>query len=108
MQESTEDYPNLASLLSAWFHQDFDIEGETIEDIVNAYVRASPDRERQLLAEEITRFLETHKDSLDSEFLRILEPEVEVTGFAASTQAFLQEVYLQIKKSTNNNESVKA
>jgi hypothetical protein len=35
-------YPALADFLASWFHQDFDIEGETVAEVVAAYRSSSP------------------------------------------------------------------
>ncbi len=37
IQQPLIDYPILDDLISGWFHQDFFIEGKTIEDIIGAY-----------------------------------------------------------------------
>ena len=34
---SADAYPALADLIGAWFHQDFDLEGETISDVIAAF-----------------------------------------------------------------------
>lgn len=96
MHQSKDCYPTLASLISGWFHQDFDIEGETVKEILNAYNRTSSDEERELLVEEITCFIDTNKDELDETFVRTFKPDIEVAGFATSTEAFLEEIKLYV------------
>lgn len=88
MKQSTKDYPELADLLSGWFHQDFDVEGDTIEDIIRSFNKSCSRQDRQLLMADISRFLGIGDDQIDNEFMRIFNPEIEPTGFASSTRAF--------------------
>lgn len=37
-------YPQLADLISGWFHQDYDIEGETVAEVISAFRAVTPPR----------------------------------------------------------------
>ena len=92
MQQSAQWYPDLASLISGWFHQDFDIEGETIEEIINAFNKSSSKEQRQLVINDISRFLEISDNKIEKEFIRIFNPDIEPTGFSPTTRDFLEEI----------------
>jgi len=91
-------YPHLAELIGGWFHQDFDIEGETIEEIIGAFNRSSTPQQRLAVSADITEFLRANDARLDADFIRIFNPDIEPTGFAASTRAFLEEIARQIAR----------
>ena len=97
MQQSTRNYPELAALLSGWFHQDFDIEGDTLEAIISAFNASCTQKNRQSLITDISRFLEIGDDRIDVEFVRIFNPDIEPTGFAPTTRAFLEEILLLLR-----------
>jgi len=98
MQPSAKDYPDLATLLSGWFHQDFDIEGDTIEEIIRAFKGSCSSKEHQALVIDITHFLEINDDKIESQFLRIFDPDIDPLGFAPTTRAFLEEILSYLKK----------
>ena len=82
------DYPQLETLLGGWFHQDFDINGDTLDEIIAAYRGVTPVDQQRSLAAEIERFLKEAGD-VDSEFQRRFKPDVSPTGFAPTTRQFL-------------------
>lgn len=41
MMKPSENYPHLDSLIGGWFHQDFDLEGDTLEEVVAAYKKVT-------------------------------------------------------------------
>ena len=102
MQRSANDYPTLSNLLSGWFHQDFDIEGETVEEIIGKYNASCSVEERQTLIEDISRFLEIEDDMISQEFDRIFDPDIEPTGFAPTTRAFLEQIRLNLSKANES------
>lgn len=92
MQQESDNYPALHELLGAWFHQDFDIVGDSIAAIIAAFNEVSSPAEREAVSENIARFLHDVGSDCDAEFVRIFRPDIEPRGFAASTQAFLEEI----------------
>ena len=98
MLQSESNYPELSALLSGWFHQDFDIEGDTVEEIIGAFNSSSTQEGRQSLITEISRFLEISDERIDAEFIRIFNPDILPTGFAPTTRAFLEEIVLHLSK----------
>jgi hypothetical protein len=89
---TAERYSRLAEFMSGWFHQDFDIEGETVAKVVNAYRAVAPPDEQDGLREDIALFLTEHSDDLDAQFERMFQPEVIPSVLAGSTRAFLETI----------------
>ncbi len=100
MPKTSTDYPDLADLISGWFHQDFDIEGDTIEEIVAAFCKCHTQVARNAVIADINKFLDEHvaQGEVDSEFNRIFTPDIVTTAFATDTQAFLQEIARYLAK----------
>jgi hypothetical protein len=92
LQHSSNDYPELTALLSGWFHQDFDIEGDTVEAIMTAFNVSSSCRYRQSLVMDISTFLAIGDDRIDELFVQIFNPDIVTAGFAPTTRAFLEEI----------------
>jgi hypothetical protein len=82
------DYSQLETLIGGWFHQDFDINGETLEQIIAAYRAVTPVDQQRALATEIEQFL-SGTDDVELEFQRRFKPDVSPTGFAPTTRRFL-------------------
>jgi len=85
------DYPQLETLIGGWFHQDFDINGDTLEQIVAAYRSVTPLDQQLALATEIGRFLD-QTDDVEGEFQRRFKPDISPTGFAPTTRQFLETI----------------
>ncbi len=103
MQQSASDYPELAALLSGWFHQDFDIESDTVEAIIGAFNMSSTAKDRQSLVNDISRFLEIGDDRIDEAFVQIFNSDIEPTGFAPTTRSFLEEIALNLSSTPRSN-----
>jgi hypothetical protein len=85
-------FPHLYGLIGGWFHQDFDIEGSTVAEVMQAFCRATPMDQRAQLNAEITRFLSEHPDDLDASFEATFKPDVIPSVLAGSTRAFLEQI----------------
>lgn len=101
MQNSKDNFPVLADLLGGWFHEDFDIEGDTVEEILRAYKATSSDKECRSLVKELLRLMQTEKNALDEEFIRIFNPSIIATEFAPTTFDFLLDILIQVKDGCN-------
>ena len=84
--------PELTAFMSGWFHQDFDIEGETIEEIVGSFNKTSSVQQRQSLASDILNFLKLDHELIDREFVHQFTPDIDPKGFAPSTRIFFEQV----------------
>jgi hypothetical protein len=85
-------YPELADFMAAWFHQDFDIEGETVADVVRAFQASTPTEAQAAVRKDIVRFLLDHAGDLDASFESTFQPDVIASAFSGSTRAFLEEI----------------
>ena len=85
-------YPALANLIGAWFHQDYDIEGETIPEIIGGFRAVTTPAERAMVRADIARFVASHPDDLEQAFERTFRPGIIPSAFSGSTRAFLNDV----------------
>lgn len=85
-------YTALADFLASWFHQDFDIEGETVAEVVTAYKASSSAAAQTRLRQEIEAFLRDHDDELDEAFENVFHPDIIASALSGSTRGFLEEV----------------
>ncbi|WP_036254429.1 contact-dependent growth inhibition system immunity protein [Methylobacter sp. BBA5.1] len=92
MQQSVDDYPEISELMSGWFHQDYDIEGDSVEEIIGSFNASCSSKQKGRLIEEISQFLKMEDNVLESEFIRIFNPDIEPTGFAPTTRKFLENI----------------
>jgi hypothetical protein len=89
---NAEDYPRLDALLGGWFHQDFDIEGDSLEDIIAAYKAATPADERSGVKAEVARFLQqcdVNGTDVAEEIMTIFRPGVDPSAWAMSARQWL-------------------
>lgn len=91
-----QEYPRLAHLMRSQFHQDYDIEGDTLEEIMASYQAVTPEETQQELAAEIETFLATSPD-VDREFEEKFSPQVETSVLAAGTRDFLERIASQLR-----------
>ena len=91
-----ERYPSLAGLISGWFHQDFDLSGNSLAEIVDAFRRVSNAAQLNSLRSDIRRFIDDHPDRLDDAFLEAFRPDVDPKAFASSARAFLDAILRQL------------
>ena len=90
MANPTNDYPQLDSLIGGWFHQDFDLDGATLDEIVTAYKSAhSPEDWRNTKA-DIQRFLQERDErQVKEDFVRLFQPDVDPEAWNMSTRQWL-------------------
>ena len=85
-------YPELENLIGAWFHQDFDLDGDdTIEKIIASYRAVTSADKQASLKADIQRFLTNARD-VETEFQELFKPQIIPTGFAPTTRAFLERI----------------
>jgi ABC-type multidrug transport system fused ATPase/permease subunit len=61
-------FPELDRLFGAYFNQDFELWGDTIEEVVAAYKEGASRQRCAALRAEIEIFIEAHPSDLDSVF----------------------------------------
>lgn len=89
---SAEPYPHLRAFLGGWFNQDFDLAGETLEEIVSAYNAASSRADAQGVRSDIEAFMQDARDDLDDAFARTFRPDVDPHGWGMTTREWLARI----------------
>lgn len=87
--EPAHPFPALRALLDAYFHQDFDLDGD-VEEIMARYRAEAPPAERRRLKQDIARFLHRHREDADEAFARILRPAVDPGGWGMTALDWLR------------------
>jgi hypothetical protein len=85
-------YTALSHLMGGWFHQDFDIEGSAVPEILDAFRAVTTPEEQAKLKADIQRFLDEHPNDLDSAFEETFEPDIVASALSGSTRGFLEEI----------------
>jgi hypothetical protein len=85
-------YTALSRFLGGWFHQDFDIEGNTVPEVLDAFRAVTPPEELAKLKSDIQRFLDEHPNDLDSAFEETFKPDIIASALSGSTRGFLEEI----------------
>ncbi len=92
----SKQYPALAALLDGWFHQDYDIYGDSLEAILPHYVKVTPHPERLQVVKDITRFEDEYGETdekLRTRFEAIFDPGVTVEHWdGMTTRQWLERV----------------
>jgi hypothetical protein len=82
-------FPHLHELLAAWFHQDYDIEGSTVAEVLASYRDVTPAAERALVLADVARFLESYPSANDAEFNQVFQSDIIPSVLAGSVEKFL-------------------
>ncbi len=92
ISKGQELFPELASFMSGWFHQDFDIHGDTLEEVVAAFKAESGAELVAPLVVDIDAFLATGDDGMDERFQDWFRPDIIPSGFRPTTRKFLEAI----------------
>lgn len=84
--EGDKRFPELAAFMGCWFHQDFDIHGDTLEAVVRACVAESRASALQPIINDIDRFLATGEAGMEERFQEYFRPDIIPTGFRPTTR----------------------
>ncbi len=83
--EGTQEFPDLDALIGGYFHQDFDIYGGSLADVLSAFRKdtANDPGSAERVRADIARFLASCRDDaqLDVEFERMFLPQVTPGGW---------------------------
>lgn len=85
-------YSAIAEFMGSWFHQDFDLHGGTVSEVMNSFRAVTPIADQMKLKSEIGQFLDEHPDDLDEAFEAMFRPDVIPSALSGSTRAFLEEL----------------
>lgn len=86
----TPAFPALHDFLAAYFHQDFDLDGD-VEDIMARFRAEAPAAQRRLLRQDIARFLRRHRDDAAAEAaFAALRADVAPDGWGMTVRDWLR------------------
>jgi hypothetical protein len=88
------DNPFLDALIGGWFHQDFDLAGDTLEEVIASYKEVGMREDWADARADIERLLGRCGDQeLTREFIRLFEPGVDPEAWGTSTRAWLMRIH---------------
>jgi hypothetical protein len=96
ISKGQQQFPELAAFMGGWFHQDFDIHGDSLEEVVAAFRSESDVALVQPLVDDIDAFLATGDDGMEERFQDYFRPDVIPTAFRATTREFLQAIRAEL------------
>ncbi|PIM54299.1 hypothetical protein CS062_05170 [Roseateles chitinivorans] len=82
-------FPDLAAFMGGWFHQDFDIHGDSLEAVVAAFRSESDADLVRPLVRDIDAFLATGDEGMEDRFQEFFRPDIIPTAFRPTTREFL-------------------
>lgn len=85
-------FPDLAAFMGGWFHQDFDINGDSLEEVVAVFKAESDEELIAPLVGDIDGFLATGDDGMEERFDEYFRPDVIPTAFRPTTRGFLEAI----------------
>lgn len=92
----SDHYPELDQFFGAYLNQDYDLSGETIEEVVKCYKQGTSAEHRQRLAEEVGRFVEDHSDDLDAFFSARYGYDFDPALWGYTTASFFERLKQQL------------
>jgi hypothetical protein len=84
-----EAFPYLEHFMGAYMHQDWQLFGNTVEEVVARHVKVSDPDAAHGLKMDIKRFLSYKGNDLDREFQRLFQPEIIPSAWEMSTREWL-------------------
>lgn len=86
-------YPHLENLMACWFHQDYGIDGNTLEEVMDAYRRSTTSADWDRVRADIRSFLQHYGDqSLKDAFVRVFNPDIIPEPWGMTTLQFLLKI----------------
>ncbi|QND52570.1 hypothetical protein HB779_12150 [Phyllobacterium sp. 628] len=92
MKQEPQDFPELFQLIGGYFHQDMDLEHETVPEAISAYARVSDESTKAKLIAEMARFLLVFKGSAEQEFKQRYWQEINVEDLEQTVPEFFDMV----------------
>lgn len=90
-------YSTVRQLITVFFGQDFDLFGETIDEIMESYLEAENEHAFRNLREQATQLLAINdNDELNSIMVSLAENEFEPRLWGETWRSFLQKVLLRL------------
>jgi len=86
----SERHPQLYSFFGGYLNQDYELCGDTFEEVVEYFKRVNPRDHCLEMIQEIDAFIAEHPDDLDAAFERDYGQEIDHTCWGYTTATFLQ------------------
>ncbi len=83
-----EPYRHLTAFLQSCFHQDFDLVGDTVEEIVIATKQSATRDDMEAIVAEIAAFLASPLPNRAVQFEQLFDLDIDPLGFAPSVEDF--------------------
>lgn len=83
-----EPYRHLTAFLQSCFHQDFDLVGDTVEEIVIATKQTATRDDMEAIVAEIAAFLASPLPNRAVQFEQLFDLDIDPLGFAPSVEEF--------------------
>ena len=83
-------FPELSDLIGGYLHQDYDIFADTLEGVVDYYLKDGTTLSNNALRYEIAYFLETYIANLDATFASLYGLDFDPNLWDYTTEEFLQ------------------
>lgn len=91
-------FPQLDQLIRAYLNQDYELSGDSIEEVVKCYLRDSPHKDHLQLLNDITNFRHAHPSNLDKAFLEVYGFDFDPQLWEISTLEFFEMVKLTLSE----------
>jgi len=96
---SEAEYPELDQLFETYFNQDFDLWGNTIEEIIAKYKGGTTEQHCEQLINEADRFMREHPDDLDEALLARYGNDFDPAPWGHTARSFLDLTQRLLSKS---------
>jgi hypothetical protein len=83
-------YPELEQLFGAYLHQDYQLFGNTLEEVIESYRHDSSAEQVQHMLDEIDRFRAEHSKDLDSTLLNLYGNDFDPKLWGHTAASFFQ------------------
>jgi len=93
MIQPGEPFFTLDQFLGAHFHQDMDLFGDSVPEVVAVFARAADEDVRRQLEEDMSQFEAQHHNDLHRAFVRVLAPELDL----AATDREVTDVFAMVR-----------
>ncbi len=98
MDKSQSRYPNLWHIIMCYFHEDFDIFGENIKDIIKYHKNSFDKKDLEKDIKDIERFEIDNSDDLDSALEKDFGEQFDPKLWGHTTTSFLAELKRLLKE----------
>jgi len=87
-----EKYPHLTGLIHARFHEDFDLFGDSVEELISSCTEKMPRSMIDAIQSDIDAFMVDHPGTLESAFDERFGSQFDPALWGYTTASFLEEV----------------